>query len=382
MPQTTEIQPIVPCFDSVDSLRAGLDAKSRFEAVDLYPRDGSEALGDIERRVANLAGVSESDVLAYTSGMSAVTDSIDIALHASGKEQPTLAFARETYTQTKRYVENFLRGHRAEIITFDSGDNASVQRMVEEKQPDVIVTESVSNFVNVPVLDTDFLLECIRAQDKDITLVLDNTLPLSTALPIGERITEEDGIIVVESGTKSYTFNAELFGIGYTKNPALQDLLKRYRRTRGTLPATQSLAQITELLPSDRESFDERNLRLFKNTGDIAVRLGLAAEGNYDFQFSHPILPDHDNHERYKALFPEGGTPVFYIQSGKFDQYQVAEKLWAHPGVREQARLGQSFGFDHTRIVADENVGAVRIAGGANTDGIFLGDAIAESLYG
>jgi hypothetical protein len=54
--------------------------------------------------------------------------------------------------------------------------------------------------------------------------------------------------------------------------------------------------------------------------------------------------------------------------------------LWDHPIIREYARLGQSFGFDETRIVIDENVNAIRIAGGATTDTEALGAALGEAI--
>ena len=71
-----------------------------------------------------------------------------------------------------------------------------------------------------------------------------------------------------------------------------------------------------------------------------------------------------------------------YVYSAKITQQQILEKLWDHPGVREQASLGQSFGFDEARLVPDEFASTVRIAGGAYTDGKALGEACAEALYG
>lgn len=377
----TPVQPEVPHFDSVEALREGLRAKSNFENVDLYPRDGSTLLGEVETHIAQLVGVQSKDLLVYGSGMSALTDSVDVALHASISPAPTVACARETYSQSQLYIKNFISNKRAKVVYFDSGDNDSIARVIDTKQPDVILTESISNFVNVPVTDTDFLFEYAKSQEKVPYVVIDNTLPLSTALPLGEKLLVDDKIIVAESGTKSYSLNAELLGIAYTKNTALADYLRRYRRTRGTLPGLQSLDLISQCLPEDRQAFDERNLKLFKSTGEIALRLSALAGENHDFIFSHPGLPHHDNHDLYVQQYPRHGTPLFYIQSGVFNQYEVAERLWTNPDVRAQAQLGQSFGFDHTRIVADENVGAVRISGGAETDGQILGEALAEALF-
>lgn len=372
----------VPSFESVEALKHGLEAKSRFEPVDLYPRDGSGLLGEVESRIADIEGVESEQLLVYNSGMSAVTDAIDVALYQRDDARPLLACSSETYTQTKRYIENFVRGNVADIVYFDSADNEAIDNLIQNRQPDVIVSETVSNFVNVPVLDTSFLLQRARESEKIPTVVLDNTLPLSTALPLGEILEESDKTIVAVSGTKSYTFNKELLGIVYTKNEYLQAQLKQYRRTRGSLPGTQSLELTSNVLPESKEEFDERNLRLFKNTGQIALNIAAMSENNTDYLISHPALSTHDCHEFYSREYPDQATPLFYIQSAKFDQYEVASRLWAHPDVREQAELGQSFGFDTTRIVADENIGAVRISGGAETNGEAFGMACGQALYG
>ena len=49
------MQPIVPSFETPEALHAGLDAKSRFEPADLYPRDGSLLLAEVEEHIADLA---------------------------------------------------------------------------------------------------------------------------------------------------------------------------------------------------------------------------------------------------------------------------------------------------------------------------------------
>lgn len=376
-------QGVVADFASVGELRAGLEAKSRFDPVDLYHRDGSELLGEVESRIASLAGVTPDSLLSYNSGMSAVTDAIDVGLHvAEADGLPVLACPGDTYSQTKRYIEHFLRDKRARVVYFDSGDPEDVDRVIEEHKADVVVVETIANYLNVPVLNTDALLEQTREAGRRMTTVLDNTLPLSTGLPLGEMIGEEDRVIVVESGTKSYTFNQALLGVGYTKNPELHDWLRRYRRTRGSLPGPEHLLRIDELLPTEHEEFDSRNQQLFSNTGRIACILAEAkTEKGAHLTISYPAVPAHPNHDFYTQHFPRGGAPILYIVSNKVDQYELAEELWQHEGVRDQAKLGQSFGFDHTRIVADENVPAVRIAGGADTDAQRLGQDLAEALY-
>lgn len=375
----TETFSPVSSFESVTALREGLDAKANFDPVNLYPRDGSELLGEIEESVSVLAGTDQENLLVYNSGMSAVTDAVDTALMYSGKSSPTLACARELYSQSQRYVQNFLGKQGVKIVYFDSGDNDAIEETIKRQKPDVVFGETIGNFVNVPVMDLDF----VRRQSEDLgaVAVIDNTLPLSTSQPIGDTLKDNEKLIVVESGTKSYSFNRELLGVAYTNNDELRSMLQRYRRTRGSLPSASSLEIIGGILPESRKDFDERNRRLFKSTADIAIALATAKPDDSGFVISHPISKDHDNHHYYSSAYPGNASPVFYIQSSRHNQYEVAERLWARSDVRDQAKLGQSFGFDHARIVADENVGAVRIAGGSETDGIAFGKVCAEALY-
>lgn len=382
MPEITRIQPVVPSFTSVEALREGLDAKSRFEPVDLYPRDGSRILGEVEAQIADLVGFEQDEVLSYTSGMSAVTAAIDTGLYFADIDDrtPTIACALETYTQSQRFLHNFLKGVRANIAPFDSNDTGDLARVIKTHSPDVIVAETVGNYLGVPVLDVDFALQSAREQPNKPMFVLDNTLPLSTGVDMVDRITPDDNVIVVESGTKSYSFNAETLGVAYTKNEKLLDHLRRYRRTRGDLHGPRSLEIIAGCLPVDQEAFDERNKKLFSNTGRAALTLFETLGTKSDFAIFHPDLPNHDQHQYYREHIPDGGAPVMYVHSRKHDQIKIIKALWDNKEVQEQSLLGQSFGFDEARLVYDENLPMVRIAGGADTDGQALGQACAEAL--
>ncbi|MGI9027954.1 MAG: PLP-dependent transferase [Candidatus Saccharimonadales bacterium] len=386
MSETLTMSRGVPSFETTTELREAMNAKANFVNRDLYPRDGSRTLGEIEAKLANLVGVSEHEVLAYGSGMSATTGAIDIGLHLSDKNKPFIACAQESYSQSKRYVEHFLNGPRNKVTYIDSGDPAHVERLLRRDDIDVLVSETISNYVNMPVLNVQHLLDVTRQLKKPPVVILDNTLPLSTGLPIGEMLEPDDRIIVVESGTKSYSFNQDTLGVSYTKNEELLHWLRRYRRTRGDLPGSQSQELIADLLPDSRESFDARNKRLFKTTGKIALTLATRGQEVDDDRFyvAHPAIPTHENAELYNVQHPDGGAPVLYITatpSSQLDQHDVIERLWSSPDVREQARLGQSFGFDDARIIYDEYQPVVRVAGGANSNGNELGAALANALY-
>jgi cystathionine beta-lyase/cystathionine gamma-synthase len=377
----------VPSFESNEALRQAMDDKAKFVHSDLYFRDGSHTLGVIEEKLAGLTGVAEGEALAYNSGMSATAAAIDCGLANAGREKPVLACANTTYSQTRRYVENFVRGHRAKVRDFSSGSfdrgGDSIENMLA-KEPDVIFTETISNYMGVSVLDVKRFLAAVSELPSQPTVVLDNTLPLSTAMPLGEIIQEDDKVIVVESGTKSYSFNEELLGVGYSKNEEILGWLRRYRRTRGDLPGNLAQNFLAEQIPDSLSGFDERNRRLYRSAAQIAFILSerVAERPDLQLQIDHPLLPSHDNADIYANQYNSEGAPLLFVASDLIDQHELYDRVWSNPAVEEYAERGQSFGFGKARIIYDEFQPCVRISGGAEIDSEALGHACADALYG
>lgn len=377
----------VPTFETNEALRRAMDDKMSFVNSDLYYRDGSERLGEIEERLAGLTRIGNGAVLAYNSGMSATAAAIDCGLANSAREKPVLACASNTYSQTRRYVENFVQGHRAEVRNFSSGSfdrgGDSIEAMLA-KEPDVIFAETISNYMGMSVLDVERLLLAVRELPNQPTVVIDNTLPLSTAMPLGEIIQHDDKIIVVESGTKSYSFNEELLGVSYSKNSDIRDWLRRYRRTRGDLPGNLAQNFLADQIPDSVEEFDERNRRLYQSAAQIAFILNERVDERPDLQLQidHPSLSNHDNADIYATEYNGEGAPLLFVASGLIDQHELFDRIWSNPTVEEYAKRGQSFGFDEARIIYDEFQPCIRISGGAEIDSQALGHACADALYG
>ncbi len=374
-------QETVPSFDSVDELIVGLQAKARYDQTNLYPRDGQESLGLAEEIVADLVGVKAEQAVIFSNGMAAIDTVVEAGLDQAGVTEPVIAYSQVLYSQSSCRLRSIAqRGVRG--VQFDSADPSAVERVLEKHQPTVVFSETVGNGAGTPVLDWQHLLEVAANIDSDPTVVLDNTNPLNTGLPIVEKLQEDQKIVVVESGTKSYTKNAEISGIAYAKNPQLLLAIKALRRQKGTIPGVGSSERIKLLLPESRREFDERNLRLFANTAFLAAALE-QVDGK-DFVVSHPHLKSHDNYQLAKDLhLPQGASQVLFLQptSLAHDAHiELLKKLYNHPGVRQHADLGQSFGFDRTRLLYDENACVVRVAGGADTDVEELARYFGESL--
>lgn len=383
----SDLEVSVPCFKSVEALQDGLAAKREFLPVDLYPRDGTIELCKLEARVAHLARSKAAELVLFNTGMSAVQAAIEVILDREGLlargRAPVLAYSRQPYSQTAKFLAKRMKQRGIKVVGFDCGSAGSIKQVISDHQPDIVFAETVGNGPDVPVLDTESLRAIVAKQLPASTLILDNTLPLSTALPLAETFRQGERLLVIESGTKSYTLNSEIMGLIYSAHPGLLKDLRTYRRETGTMPGLGSLDRIGSILPKTKRAFDERNRRLYQNTQDTALAVYEPEAKGTDWAVAHPALPTHRNHQFVKEHYPHGVTPLFFIQcTGTADQFELARRLWKHPGVRKHADLGQSFGFDRARILPREDAPAVRIAGGAHTNAAELGKAIKEALLG
>lgn len=193
---------------------------------------------------------------------------------------------------------------------------------------------------------------------------------MSTSCPLGDVLTADRKVVGVESGTKSYAFNAELCGLIYTKHPDLLHRIREQRRTTGFTPNVATVKYLDKLLPQTKDQFHDRNRAIFETTKQLGAAC-LAVEKPDIFVVSHPA----------KLGIHAVGTPVFFLQcTGPLDQFELAGQFWDHPAVRQHCALGQSFGFDETRILPDAHYPAVRIAGGANVDRPALAAAFQKQL--
>lgn len=350
----------VPSFSSVEEARLVLCKKANFEPAEIYPRDGTIELSKLENRISELIGVDSNEALTFNSGMSAIVESIESSNPTSGT---ILAHSFQLYTQSKNYIDS-LRRRGVQTIGFDAGDSFAIKTIVEKNKPDIIFSETVANFPDMAVLDLDSLFS-LKGKDYNPLIILDNTLPSPSSLPISEILndTKDRKVLIVESGTKFYSLNKELLGIIYGRNKELLNALMTRRRMTGSLPGMSSVRTISEVVPNSKSEFDERNRTINKNTHKLAKAFE-KVQGK-DFLVFYPNLKNHPNFNYANAKFPQGSSPVLFLETiGNLDQYDLAKKIWSNPLIRNYCELGQSFGFDKTRIWPDTNFPIVRIAGG------------------
>lgn len=358
------IESVVPDFNSIAEVRQAQFCKENLLPANLYPRDGYEKLLELEQRVSSLVGVSAENLLLYSSGMSAIVDALEVTNPTQGT---TILYGEELYNQSHFYLQELLAKRGVKVVPVDSGSIEDIEQAASKYNPKVIFLETVANGPDMPVLDVEGLVESsVLARQKPL-IILDNTLPTPTNLPPGSILSSHDNILALESGTKFYARNHELCGITYAREIELLDSLKLRRRIGSGL--SFSAAKVLEVTLLPRDKFHSRNKRILSNSFTLAK--ACFSVDNGQFFTVYPNLPNHPNFEYAYFNSPEGLAPLFFIQlplAGKLDQFSLTEKLWQNSAVKRYYQLGQSFGFDHTRIWPDPNYPAIRISAGTEGD--------------
>jgi cystathionine beta-lyase/cystathionine gamma-synthase len=379
-------------------LTASLERKGTADPGDgLYPRDGTVEVTQVEAAISELTISGQERNVVVASGMAAVGGTVRFALQSKGREgaeRPTLAYPPYLYTQSTRTFEG-LRYMGVSATGYDPGDRDSVDRLFDNEKADVIFAETVSNTPDMPVLDVHHLLARVREAGKDSpTVILDNTLPLSTGIDFEELLTDEDPVIVVESATKGPLHNSEHLGVAYSANETLINGFRRYKATEGLVTSVNASGAILRSLEATTPDFHERNQALYASTSILArwisdAQMATRARGYApDFAVSFPDLPDHANADYVARNMPRGTSPVVFVEHIDYTEgaaQRFLRELSEHPAVREQIEegqvyLGQSFGFAEATLLYDPNATQIRIAGGYDIDSKALGKALHQAL--
>lgn len=360
-----EIKFAVPSFPTVEGAADALRKKDNFEPSDLYPRDGTKELAALEGRVASLVGVPPDNLYLYNTGMTAVVEAIESSFPTSGW---VLAHGRELYSQSGKYINDQLRPRGIRPVAFDSSSIGEARRVLSLYKPQIIFAETVANGPDMSVLELDRFFSLEELKRTKPLVILDNTLPTPSVLNLAELIKELDfKVLVVESGTKFYGLNSEMVGMIYSFDQELLKTLRQRRRTTGSLLSLSAVKTVASVLPSSKEEFDVRNRTVVVNTFRLAQAFNIAGQRSGKFAVSYPNLPSHNNYKYASRFFPEGLSPVFFILCNGIDQFELTRKLWRSELLREYCDLGQSFGFERTRIWPDNQFPVVRIAGGTES---------------
>lgn len=363
----TEIKIRVPSFPDIEAVKAAQKAKrEQTRAQDLYPRDGSKALSALERKLAGLFGVRPDNLILYNTGMSAAVDALEVIRPTMGT---LILRGEQLYSQTGNYISDDLKGRGVKVYETDAGSIPGIEKDLTVRRPDIVFFETVTNGSSMAILEVERFLSLPILAELDPLIILDNTLPTVTAMPLGVLIGESARkIIVVESGTKYLGMNTEMCGLSYTANTDLLVRLRERKQRTGSLLSVSALETVKKVKPKTAERFHQRNRSIFGNTLRLARACSVALGKNNGFEVVHPNLPAHPNSKYANLRSPEGISPVFFLVPEDLgvseSYYQLADKLRHHPLISALTDLGQSFGFDRTRIWPDDNSPILRISGG------------------
>lgn len=362
-----EARPRVPSFADVNEAKDALRKKDNFIPADLYPRDGTVELAKLEAQYADFVGLTEGSLLLYNSGMSAVVEAIESGYPT---KDDVIAHGNQLYSQSTRYISEQLRKRGIRPVAINAGSVDEIDSTIKRHRPKIVFLETIANAPDMSVLDVDAFLSLESVNDVNPLIILDNTVPTPSVLPLGPELKThaDQRILVVESGTKSYALNRELLGLVYGHDDAVMGPMRERRRTTGTLLSNSAIEVIGETSFATKEEFHERNKRGVSNTLKLAQSAFEGTQGGSKFLVSHPNLHNHTNFDYVRSRFPEGCSLVFFIQCiDNMDQFQLTEALWESVLIRRYCELGQSFAFDKTRIWPDANFPTVRISGGTES---------------
>ncbi len=354
----------VPAFGSVEGFMDAMGMRKRHEYVDLYPRDGTKEIEKLESEIAELIGIESRHVLVFSNGMSAINTLVEAASPALGT---VVLHANDEYSRTRVYLGDQLPLRGVKSVRVDTLSTENIRNALRRHRPNIIVLETVANGPNVPVIDIDALFSMDALRQSCPLIILDNTLPTPTLVPPERLLRRGFRVAVIESGMKAFSDNVEMVGIVYTHDNELRSELWERRISLGSMPSFYQARRLAQVVGAhSKAEFDEKNRRMCCNTLEIA-RACHDAEGDGSvFVVSHPNLSTHPNSGIANRLYPDGATPVFFIQCTGIGQAALAKTLMDSEFINRNCKLGQSFGFEDTRIFPDGVAPTVRIAGGHN----------------
>lgn len=393
--QRSEIQTSVPAFATLEELNSAMAAKeSQCSGVRLYPRDGTPELAQLEGDIEDMLGVRGGHLLLYGNGMSAVRDALDALDPTFGTR---ILRGNQHYSQAGKIITEYLgTGRGARVSLVDPGSIKEVEKELREQRPQIIFFETVTNNYLMATLEIERFLDLPILQELNPVVILDNTLPTSTGIPLGRIMESSDRRVVgVESGTKYIGLNGEMCGMIYTYNEKLLDIYKKRRQAWGSLLCGSAIATVRRDMPQTAGEYHLRNKAVFQHTLRLARACARGLENEEKFIVVHPNLLDHPNSRYTNLCAPEGISPVLFIGPVDITDIDVLEakrnliarRLDAHPVIRRLADVdgpyGQSFGFARLRILTYEHP-VIRISGGiySEEEQAELDEAFYEALSG
>ena len=138
---------------SPESWGEEIEKYKKGEKVDIYARAGYPELIEREKKFAEMIGAP--DTALFNSGMAAIHTAIEAENLRPGD---LVLCGKDVYSQTKKlYADLKKRGIKIEMI--DSSDMQAIEKEIKEKNPRLIILESVANVKELQVCDIKNLVK-------------------------------------------------------------------------------------------------------------------------------------------------------------------------------------------------------------------------------
>lgn len=253
-----------------------------------YSRHHNPTVTAMARAVADLEGGGEA--IAYASGMAAIHAALMAVPLAAGD---TVLAASDLYGASTSLIEEVFEPLGVRAVFADLVDLDGAGQLIARHRPRAILVETISNPL-LRLVDGPALARLAHAHGA--VLIVDNTF----ATPLLQRPLDWGADLVVHSATKYLSGHGDVTaGVVVTRDTGRARRLERQiRLTGGILGPFEAwlVHRGVKTLP----------LR-FGRQCDSALHVARRAARSGAFErVAHPLLPDHPDHGRALALYPDG----------------------------------------------------------------------------
>lgn len=253
-----------------------------------YSRHHNPTVSALTQAAAELEGGGHA--VAYASGMAALFAALAAVPLTAGD---TVLAASDLYGATASLVEEVFGPLDVEPVFGDLTDLAEADRLLEKHRPRAVLVETLSNPL-LRLVDGPALARLAHA--RGARLIVDNTF----ATPLLQRPLEWGADLVVHSATKYLSGHGDVTaGIALTRDEGIAGRLERQIRLTGAILGPFE----AWLVHRGLKTLPLRFIRQCEGAHCLAVEL--RASGLVD-RVHHPLLPDHPDHNRARALYPAG----------------------------------------------------------------------------
>lgn len=164
IPKKEEKMGITKTYATVEEWKDDLEKYKKGEVVGFYQRGGYPELAEREKKIAELVGMKEDEVVLFNAGMAAIRESLEAESLTKGD---VVVYSPYLYGQSKNYVEKELPKRGIKTVPVESGNIEQVEKAIDEHKPKVVFVETLGNAPNMPIVEVDRLISKVEETNKE-----------------------------------------------------------------------------------------------------------------------------------------------------------------------------------------------------------------------